>query len=102
LVPTGIIFWLGVPVFSLMGLYGPSAQGLMTRHVQPSEQGRLQGANNSLMGITGVIGSGIFALTFAHFIGAQNDWHLPGAPFLLAALMLMIAVILAWRVKTEG
>lgn len=85
-----------------MGLYGPSAQGLMTRHVQPSEQGRLQGANNSLMGITGVIGPGIFTLTFAHFIGSQSDWHLPGAPFLLAALMLMIAVILAWRVKTEG
>jgi DHA1 family tetracycline resistance protein-like MFS transporter len=102
LAPTGIIFLLGVPVFSLMGLYGPSAQGLMTRHVQPSEQGQLQGANNSLMGITGVIGPGIFTLTFAHFIGAQSEWHLPGAPFLLAALMVMIAVILAWRVRTEG
>ncbi len=102
LAPIGIIFWLGIPVFSLMGLYGPSAQGLMTRHVQPSEQGQLQGANNSLMGITGVIGPGIFTLTFAHFIGAQSDWHLPGAPFLLAALMLMIAFMLAWRVKTEG
>ena len=102
LAPIGVIFWLGVPVFSLMGLYGPSAQGLMTRHVQPSEQGQLQGANNSLMGITGVVGPGIFTLTFAHFIGAQSDWHLPGAPFLLAALMLLTAVTLAWRVKTEA
>jgi DHA1 family tetracycline resistance protein-like MFS transporter len=74
----------------------------MTRHVQPSEQGQFQGANNSLMGITGVIGPGIFTLTFAHFIGGQSNWHLPGAPFLLAALMLMIAVGLAWKVKTEG
>jgi DHA1 family tetracycline resistance protein-like MFS transporter len=102
LAPTGIIFWLGIPIFSLMGLYGPSAQGLMTRHVQSSEQGQLQGANNSINGITGVIGPGLFAVTFAHFIGAQREWHLPGAPFLLAALMLIIGIILAWRVKTEG
>jgi len=67
LAPTGIIFWLGIPVFSLMGLYGPSSQGLMTRHVQPSQQGQLQGANNSIMGIAGVIGPGIFTLTFASF-----------------------------------
>jgi DHA1 family tetracycline resistance protein-like MFS transporter len=101
LAPTGIIFWLGIPVFSMAGLYGPSSQGLMTRHVQPSQQGQLQGANNSIMGVAGVIGPGIFTLTFASFIGAQGDWHLPGAPFLLSVLMLVAAFGLAWRVKTE-
>ncbi len=101
LAPTGIIFWFGIPVFSMAGLYGPSSQGLMTRHVQPSQQGQLQGANNSIMGIAGVIGPGIFALTFASFIGAQSAWHLPGAPFLLAVLMLLAAFGLAWKVKTE-
>jgi DHA1 family tetracycline resistance protein-like MFS transporter len=53
------------------------------------------------MGIAGVIGPGIFTLTFASFIGVQSDWHLPGAPFLLSALMLVMAFGLAWRVKTE-
>ncbi len=101
LAPTGIIFWLGIPVFSMTGLYGPSSQGIMTRHVQPSQQGQLQGANNSIMGVAGVIGSGIFTLTFAGFIGAQSDWHLPGAPFLLAVLMLVAAFGLAWKVKAE-
>ena len=101
LAPTGIIFWLGIPIFSMMGLYGPSSQGLMTRHVQPSQQGQLQGANNSIMGVAGVIGPGIFTLTFASFIGARSDWHLPGAPFLLAVMMLVAAFGLAWRVKTE-
>jgi DHA1 family tetracycline resistance protein-like MFS transporter len=101
LAPVGMIFWLGIPIFSMMGLYGPSAQGLMTRHVQSSEQGQLQGANNSIMGITGVIGPGLFTVTFAHFIGAQSNWHLPGAPFLLAVFMLMIAFALAWQVKGE-
>ena len=101
LAPVGIIFCLGIPIFSLMGMYGPSSQGLMTRHVQPSQQGQLQGANNSIMGIAGVVGPGIFTLTFASFIGRQSNWHLPGAPFLLALLMLVAAFGLAWRVKAE-
>ncbi len=101
LAPVGIIFCLGIPIFSLMGMYGSSSQGLMTRHVQPSQQGQLQGANNSIMGIAGVVGPGIFTLTFASFIGRQSNWHLPGAPFLLALLMLVAAFGLAWRVKAE-
>jgi len=53
------------------------------------------------MGITGVIGPGLFTITFAHFIGAQSNWNLPGAPFLLAAIMLIIAFGFAFRVKGE-
>ena len=29
----------------------------------------------------------LFTQTFATFIGAHRDWHLPGAPFLLSALL---------------
>ena len=100
LAPVGIIFWLGIPVFSMMGLYGPSSQGLITRHVQPSQQGQLQGANNSIMGVAGVIGPGIFTVTFAYFIGGHSVL-LSGAPFLLALLMLIAAFVLAWKVKAE-
>jgi DHA1 family tetracycline resistance protein-like MFS transporter len=104
--PTGDMFMLGVPVFAFMGLFGPSAQGLMTRLVKRTEQGQLQGANSSLMGITGLIGPGLFTLTFATFIGPRADLHLPGAPFLLASLLMAIAALLAWRVtrkiKTAG
>lgn len=98
LAATGAEFWLGVPVFAFMGLFGPATQGLMTRRVGPSEQGQLQGANSSLMGLSGLIGPGLFTLTFASFIGRRADWHQPGAPFLLAALLLTAALVLAWRV----
>jgi DHA1 family tetracycline resistance protein-like MFS transporter len=98
---TGRVFWLGIPVFGLMGLYGPSAQGLMTRHVSPSEQGQLQGINSSFMGMTGIFGPTIFTFTFASFIGPYASWHLPGAPFLLAAALLITAFGIAWRV-TRG
>jgi DHA1 family tetracycline resistance protein-like MFS transporter len=101
LAPTGDMFMLGVPVFAFMGLFGPSAQGLMTRLVKRTEQGQLQGANSSLMGITGLIGPGLFTLTFATFIGPRADLHLPGAPFLLASLLMAFAALLAWRVTRK-
>jgi MFS transporter, DHA1 family, tetracycline resistance protein len=96
--PTGLAFFLGVPVFALIGLYSPAAQGIMTRRVSPGEQGQLQGANSSIMGITGMIGPGLFTLTFAHFIDPSSRVRMPGAPFLLAALLMVAALFLAWRV----
>jgi DHA1 family tetracycline resistance protein-like MFS transporter len=101
LAPTGIAFLCALPIFAFMGLFGPAAQGLMTRHVGPSEQGQLQGANSSIMGITGLIGPGLFTLTFASFIGPHRDWRAPGAPFLLAALLMALALVLAWRVASR-
>ncbi len=98
LAPTGAIFWLGLPLVSLWGLSGPAMQGLMTRHVAPSEQGQLQGARSSLMGIAGLIAPALFTQTFAAFISSQRDLHLPGAPFLLAAMLLLLALLVAWRV----
>jgi DHA1 family tetracycline resistance protein-like MFS transporter len=102
LAPHGAQFLLGVPLGALMGLYGPAAQGLMTRHVGVSEQGQLQGANTSIMGLTGLIGPGLFTLTFAAFIGARRDWHLPGAPFLLAAILMVAAIVIAVRVTRRA
>jgi MFS transporter, DHA1 family, tetracycline resistance protein len=67
----------------------------MTQRVSPSEQGQLQGANSSIMGITGLIGPGLFTQIFALCIGTQVQ--LPGAPFLLAGLLTMIALVLALR-----
>jgi len=97
LAPSGAGIWASLPVFSLMGLFGPSSQSLMSRSVEPTEQGRLQGANSSIMGITGMMGPGIFTLTFAYAIGPGSALKLPGAPFLLAALLLAAAFFLAWR-----
>jgi DHA1 family tetracycline resistance protein-like MFS transporter len=97
LATTGAAFWWGIPVSAMLGLFGPAAQGIMSRHVSASEQGQLQGAQSSIMGITGLIGPALFTGTFATFIGPKRDLHLPGAPFLLASLILLLALVLvAW------
>lgn len=95
--PTGLIFLCGIPLLSLWGLTGPSAQSLMTQRVSAVEQGRLQGANSSLTGVAQMIGPGMFTHTFALFIGPARPLHLPGAPFLLAAGLLVAALGIAWR-----
>lgn len=102
LAPDTRTFWLGLPVFSLMGLVGPSVQALMTTRVQPTEQGQLQGANSSIMGLTGLIGPGLFTLTFAYFIGAGTRWHIPGASFLLAAGLMLVALAVAVTINPRA
>ena len=98
LAPTGWWMLAGIPVMAFWGLAGPAGQSLMTSHLEPHEQGRLQGGLSSLMGVAGLIGPGLFTQTFAAFIGPQRDWHLPGAPMLVAALLLLFAMAVAWRV----
>jgi MFS transporter, DHA1 family, tetracycline resistance protein len=49
----------------------------------------------------GLFGPGLFTQAFARSIAPGEGWHLPGAPFLLAASMLVAAAALSWWV-TRG
>jgi MFS transporter, DHA1 family, tetracycline resistance protein len=102
LAPTGTWFLIGIPIMSLWGLYGPAAQGLVTRRVGPSEQGRLQGAMTSVQMSTGLVGPVVFSETFARFIGPGREWHLPGAPYLLSAVLVVAALSLALPVTRDA
>ena len=95
---TGLTFTLGIPLLALWGIANPAINGLMSRHVGPSEQGQLQGANSSIQGIANLAGPFIFTLTFAWSIGGGKDAHVPGAAFVLAAAMLVGAGAIAWHV----
>jgi DHA1 family tetracycline resistance protein-like MFS transporter len=98
LAQTGLVFWLAIPMLALWGLQEPACLSLMSRHVSASEQGQLQGANASITGIANLFGPGLFTQVFAFAIRPGLDWHLPGAPFLIATLLLALSGILAWRV----
>jgi DHA1 family tetracycline resistance protein-like MFS transporter len=101
LAPTGMLFLAAVPVVALWGLASPAAQGLMTRHIGPTEQGALQGATGSVMGIATMIGPWLFAATFAYFIGEGTRWHQPGAAFMLAAVLLALGAVVAARTTAQ-
>jgi DHA1 family tetracycline resistance protein-like MFS transporter len=84
-----------IPFIALWGIAGPAMQSLMSRRVDPSSQGKLQGAINSLRAITGMAGPVLFTQVFALAISPHAIAHLPGAPYFLAALLLFASLTLA-------
>ncbi|CAN7320202.1 TCR/Tet family MFS transporter [Phenylobacterium sp. LjRoot164] len=98
LAQTGWAYMLGVPVFALMNFLMPGLQGLMTRRVEPSAQGQLQGANQALQGIASVIGPVIFGMTFAWSIRHDGAMHQPGLAIYLAAGLLVGAFLMSLKV----
>lgn len=95
LAPNGFWFWAVAPIAALWGVSGPAAQSIMTREVDPQEQGRLQGAISSLTSIAGMFGPFLFTQVFA------SVTHLPksvwsGATFFLAGTMVGVGLIIAY------
>jgi DHA1 family tetracycline resistance protein-like MFS transporter len=99
--PTGHLFWLGIPVMALWGIAGAAIQGLMTQLVSADQQGQLQGATTSVQSVSQLVGPFLFTLTFAYFIGSRAPLMLPGAPFLLASALLLLALVIAARVLAK-
>ena len=100
--PTGMLFLIGVPVMALWGLAQPSASALMTLEVDANEQGRLQGANSSLMGLSGMAGPWLFALSFAYAIDPAKGLNVPGLPFYAASVLMAVGVIAASGLRAAG
>jgi DHA1 family tetracycline resistance protein-like MFS transporter len=97
---TSMWVWIAIPVAALWGFYGPAAQTLMTQRVDPGQQGQLQGALGSLMGVASIIAPILYPNVLAAAIEAKPsapDWPLLGAPFFVAAALLILALIVAER-----
>jgi DHA1 family tetracycline resistance protein-like MFS transporter len=91
----GWILLAVIPFIALWGIAAPAVQSLMSRRVDPSAQGKLQGAINSLRAITGMAGPVVFTQIFAMAISSGAKIRLPGAPYYLAALLLLASLLLA-------
>lgn len=98
LAPTGLLFTLAMLPNALWGLAMPTIQSLMTQRVSESEQGQLQGANNSVGAIAGVLSPLFFGGVYAVSIGPDAWLPHPGAAFLIASLVLLGAATIGWRV----
>ena len=96
---TGLLLLCGIPVLNLMSVAWPSAQSIMSREVKPSEQGQMQGAIQSLRGLAGIFGPGLFTYIFSKSIGAGAAIHAPGAAFFVAAGLLLTSLGVAQWVR---
>lgn len=102
LAPTGWLFTLALLPNALWALAMPTLQSLMTQRVSESEQGQLQGANNSVGSIAGVVSPLFFGTVYAVSIGPDARLPHPGAAFLMAALVLFGAALIGWRVARRA
>jgi len=98
---TGAAYFASIPVISMWNISFPAAQGMMTRRVSEREQGELQGAIQSLRSIAFIIGPYLFSRTYSWFIDPKHPFHVPGAPYYLAATLLFTACLLATRIEKQ-
>jgi MFS transporter, DHA1 family, tetracycline resistance protein len=94
----GWMIFAAIPFIALWGIAGPAMQSLMSQRVDPTSQGKLQGAINSLRAITGMIGPLVFTQVFAIAISSHVSVHLPGAPYYLAGLLMLASASVAYLV----
>ncbi len=87
-----LYIWLALA--SLSGFVSPAFQSIMTSQVPANAQGELQGALSSMNSVTSIIGPLIMTQLFAYFTGADASQYLPGAPFLFAALLTLVCLLL--------
>jgi Arabinose efflux permease len=99
LAKTGAWLLASIPIISLWNISMPAAQSMMTHRVSEREQGELQGALQSMRSITFIIGPWLFLRIFGWFIDPKHPFHLPGAPYYLAAAFLFSAMLMSTRIR---
>lgn len=92
LAPTGWLYLAATPVFALAGLTMPGLQGMMTAQVGPEAQGRLQGVNQSLVGVSSIVGPMLFGFVFAWSV-RHPAIQVPGLAIFVAASLTMLALL---------
>jgi len=81
--------------YCLGGLSGPALQGIATDEVAKNEQGELQGAFAILNSISLIIGPLLLSYVFFFFTKNPKAIHFPGAPYLLASILMLISTVIA-------
>jgi DHA1 family tetracycline resistance protein-like MFS transporter len=94
-VSQGWMMYLFIIPYCLGGISGPALQGLTTSKVAQNEQGELQGVITIINSITVIIGPLIFSYVFYHFTHKNTNMYFPGAPYIMAAVLMLISVFIA-------
>ena len=102
LVTSGTVALFFIPVAALAGIVSPALQGLMSQAVGDDQQGELQGALTSLSALAMIISPMLMTSTFAAFTSETAPFYMPGAPFLLALILTLMAIALFMRHRSSG
>lgn len=91
--PNGMTVYLWCFVSALSGFIMPSVQGMLSTQVPANQQGELQGVMASVSSVGAIIGPLLMTQTFAAFTGPDAPVYFPGAAFVIAGLLSVLAIV---------
>lgn len=91
--------WLLIltPLAALPAVITPALQSIMSQAVGDDEQGELQGALVSIAALAMIVSPLLMTTVFYTFTTPDTGVYLPGAPFLLAAVLMAVALMVFVR-----
>ncbi|AUH62996.1 TCR/Tet family MFS transporter [Paracoccus zhejiangensis] len=98
----GWMIYVVIAASALEALADPPLRSIAAAKVPPSAQGELQGAMTSLSSLTTIIGPLLFTQVFFRFTGENAVVELPGAPFMLASVFMVVAIVVFLRRVRRG
>lgn len=102
LAATTFMFIAGIVVSALWAFAMPTVQSLMTQRVSESEQGQLQGANQSVASLASIASPIFFGWIYALSAGTAPVIPHPGAAFIIAGLVLAGAALAGLGAGRQG
>lgn len=91
---SGVLLYASLVVGALGGLANPAIQGLISKQVDETEQGRVQGAITSLNSLVAVVGP--ILATNVYALGVGRSFH--GSAFLMGAVLSLAGTLLILNV----
>ncbi len=90
---SGLLALTTTPISALGGITGPALQGISSGATPSDQQGELQGVFTSLNALAMILAPLVMTWVFGYFTAPGAPVYFPGAPFLLAAVLMVAAVI---------
>jgi DHA1 family tetracycline resistance protein-like MFS transporter len=94
IIASGNLLLMLIPVTAIGAIGLPALQGILSRAVPDNAQGELQGVLTSLTSVAMILAPLVMTQTFAHFTRVDAKPYLPGAPFLLSAVIMTLAAFI--------
>jgi DHA1 family tetracycline resistance protein-like MFS transporter len=93
-ITAGWLILLLTPIAALGGITPIALQGIMSQRVADNAQGELQGALTSAVSLAMIVTPLVMTATFSYFTQAGTPFYMPGAPFLLSAMLILLGLLI--------
>ncbi len=100
-ISNGTFAMLLIPVSALGAVVQPALQGMMAQAVDDNQQGELQGVITAVNALAMILSPLMMTAVFARFTGEGAGFYMPGAPFLLALLLMAAGCVVFLRSKSS-